>query len=150
MPSGKELRKWARSRFTPEMAARGFAPIQGTRFAYSREINGIRQCIAAQQSRWSPNVWIHVYMKGDDKTPGYVIGGRLGQNDVEIGGQTWSMANEAEAQESFVSILSLIDRCALPYFEKIKSLSEYRKAEQYVRLRGVAGTGSILDTALGS
>lgn len=131
------------------MAARGFALIQGTRFVYGREMNGVQQCISAQQSQWSPIISIHVFMKGDEKTPGYVVGGRLGQNDVEIGGQTWSVANEAEAQVSFGTILRLIDRCALPYFDKIKSLSELKKAEQYVRQRGITATGSILDSALG-
>jgi hypothetical protein len=132
------------------MAARGFALVKGSRFEYTREVNGVHHYIGAQQSQWSPAMWIQVYMKGDESTPGYVAGGRLGSREVEVGGQAWPAANEAEATSAFPSILHLVDRCALPYFEKIKGLPELRRVEQYIRQRGVAGIGSTIDDALRS
>jgi hypothetical protein len=150
MASGRDLRKWARQFFTPEMASRGFALVMGSRFEYVREVNGVHHFIAAHQKQYIPTMWVHIYMKGDQATPGWRVGGRLNLKDVGIGGEIWPIANEDEAQKSFPSVLRLIDQCALPYFAKIKDLSDFNLVEQYLDQHGGAGTSNAIDAVLRS
>lgn len=118
------------------MSKRGFALVKGTRFAYSREVNGVHQFVSAQQSQWSPVVYVHIYLKGDLDTPGYVVGGRLGNRGIEAAGEKWIVSDEAEARTSFESILQLLDRNAMPYFAGIRDLAEFKKVEEDARRSG--------------
>lgn len=149
MPSGRDLRKWARPFFTPEMNQRGFSLVPGTRFTYYREVNGLFHYISAQQSQWSPAIYVHVYVADKANAAEYRVGSRLDTHgDVDIGSSTWPVANETEAQASFISLLQCIDQGALPYFEKIRNVSEFRIVEEYILKGGFAGVPSVIDNAL--
>ncbi len=149
MPTGKDLRKWAKSTFTPLMAQRGFTLVTGSRFGFVREVSGLYHFITAQHSQWAPQIYVHAFILNTKTVErGYRVGARLGLGEVGPGSTSWPVANETQANESFASLLKAIDEVAMPYFAKISSTAEFNAVDAYIAQRGMAGTARVIDDAL--
>jgi len=129
MTSPTALRRYANTWLTPELQTRGFTLI-GKRLQYVRTKGDIYHLLSAQIFRGGDamRLWVFPWVpEGQapydmDRFPegvGVYAGGELGERSIGIGGKSWPIGTEAQAQESFRDIVRLLDKVGIPFLDKI-------------------------------
>jgi hypothetical protein len=138
MTTSAEIWKFAKRGFTGEMARRGFSATR-RRLCYWRKVNDIYHVCFLCLTRGNEEFYVHFCAWVPELAPQpydwakfpddvfMVTGGILGERGPAQGAseyREWKVGTERENLEALKEALALIDRAAIPWFERISTREE--------------------------